>query len=71
MLRCAWSAMKFEILISIVVSFILKKNETIHAENSYKYDVDEFICLAGNAGFVSKQVWFDDDRLFGVHLLVV
>lgn len=45
------------------------EGETIHTENSYKYDIDEFQELAHEAGFESAQVWTDPGRLFSVHYL--
>jgi len=45
--------------------------ETIHTENSYKYTVEEFQNLAGQAGFGSDQVWVDPDELFSVHYFTV
>ncbi len=49
--------------------FGFDRGETIHTENSYKYDVDEFQALAASAGFRSEAVWLDDRRLFSVHYL--
>jgi dimethylhistidine N-methyltransferase len=43
--------------------------ESIHTENSYKFDNDEFRDVARRAGFVPEAVWMDDDRRFSVHLL--
>jgi len=43
--------------------------ETIHTENSYKYDVDEFQQLASKSGFEPECVWMDDEALFSVHCL--
>ena len=48
--------------------FYFAENETIHTENSYKYNVDEFRQLADQAGFYPKQVWMDENKLFSVHL---
>ena len=45
--------------------------ETIHTENSHKYDRKDFIQLAAEAGWSSQNVWVDDDRLFSVHYLTV
>jgi dimethylhistidine N-methyltransferase len=45
------------------------EGETIHTENSYKYTVDGFVALAEEAGFVSRKVWCDTDRLFSIHWL--
>ncbi|MDZ7804482.1 L-histidine N(alpha)-methyltransferase [Thiohalophilus sp.] len=47
--------------------FEFDKDETIHTESSYKYTVEEFIDLAGRAGFTSRQVWTDPDNLFSLH----
>jgi dimethylhistidine N-methyltransferase len=44
-----------------------RDGETIHTENSYKYDIDEFQDLASEAGFISAQVWRDPNHLFSVH----
>ncbi len=51
--------------------FYFSEGETIHTENSYKYTVDEFIALSSDAGFASRYVWTDDDKLFSVHLFDV
>jgi len=50
-------------------TFDFAEGETIHTESSYKYDVEEFLSLATQAGFVSDQVWTDDQQLFSVHCL--
>ena len=52
-------------------TFSFARGETIHTENSYKYSIDEFIELAGKAGFQSEQVWVDENALFSVHLFRV
>jgi uncharacterized SAM-dependent methyltransferase len=49
--------------------FDFAMDETIHTENSYKYDVDQFRCLAASAGWSHRAVWTDSDRLFSLHLL--
>jgi dimethylhistidine N-methyltransferase len=41
--------------------------ESIWTESSYKYSVEEFAALAGNAGFELERVWIDDGNLFSVH----
>jgi L-histidine Nalpha-methyltransferase len=46
--------------------FELVPGETIHTENSYKYDLDGFAALAGRAGFVRTALWLDSARLFSV-----
>ncbi|MFQ5643214.1 MAG: L-histidine N(alpha)-methyltransferase [Thiogranum sp.] len=49
--------------------FDFAAGETIHTENSCKYHVEEFLSLAGQAGFVSDQVWTDEQQFFSVHCL--
>jgi dimethylhistidine N-methyltransferase len=44
-------------------------DETIHTENSYKYDIDQFRHLAASAGWSHRAAWTDRDRLFSLHLL--
>lgn len=48
--------------------YVFKTGESIHTENSYKYDIEDFQKLAAKAGFCSKSVWTDDTDLFSVHL---
>ena len=48
-----------------------RRGESIHTENSYKYTLDHFAALAGEAGFDVERVWTDDRRLFSVQYLVV
>lgn len=45
------------------------QSESIHTENSYKYDVDEFHDLAKKAGFIAQEVWLDDDAMYSLHFL--
>lgn len=45
--------------------------ETIHTENSYKYDLERFGALARGAGMRTQRVWRDADEWFSVHYLVV
>lgn len=45
------------------------EGETIHTENSYKYTVESFRTLAGEAGWGAEAVWTDPDRLFSIHAL--
>lgn len=49
--------------------FSFLKGETIHTENSYKYNVAEFQTLAKSAGLEPVTAWWDDDWLFSVHFL--
>ena len=45
--------------------------ETIHTENSYKYDLPGFGALARSAGFEVERVWIDGAALFSVQALRV
>jgi dimethylhistidine N-methyltransferase len=47
--------------------FLFRDGDSIHTENSYKYNPDEFVRLASQAGFESVAVWCDPDRLFSLH----
>lgn len=47
----------------------LRKDEIIHTENSYKYEIAEFHKLAQKAGFIPTKVWTDESNLFSVHYL--
>ncbi|MEA3274992.1 MAG: L-histidine N(alpha)-methyltransferase [Pseudomonadota bacterium] len=49
--------------------FQFGEGESIHTENSYKYSVDGFHALAGDAGFEPERLWTDEDGLFSVHCL--
>ncbi len=44
----------------------LKPGETIHPENSYKYDLDQFKAIAAQAGWHRVAYWTDDEELFSV-----
>jgi len=50
-------------------SFYFGTGESIHTENSHKFDVDGFRDIARRAGFVPEALWLDDERRFSVHLL--
>jgi dimethylhistidine N-methyltransferase len=50
-------------------SFALMEGEAIHTENSYKYSVEEFRALAGEAGFTKDRFWTDEQGWFGVFYL--
>ncbi len=52
-------------------TFHFGTDEGIHTECSYKYDLDEFRTLAGQAGFSPIKAWCDPARLFSVHYLEV
>lgn len=49
--------------------FDFAPGETMHTENSYKYDVDEFERLAQAGGFVTRALWTDTRQYFAVFLL--
>jgi dimethylhistidine N-methyltransferase len=49
--------------------FSFAAGETIHTENSYKYDVVQFAALASSAGLWVREVWTDPERLFSVQYL--
>ena len=51
--------------------FSFAADETIHTENSHKYGLEEFIDLAGKAGFVPVTHWVDAEDLFSIHYLRV
>lgn len=50
-------------------AFSIRKGESIHTENSYKYSIEEFQTMAQTAGFRAECVWIDADRLFSLHYL--
>ena len=45
--------------------------ETIHTENSYKFDLEGFADLARKADLVVREVWTDPAARFSVQLLGV
>jgi dimethylhistidine N-methyltransferase len=47
----------------------IAEGETIHTENSYKYEVEEFAALAAAAGLKPLRAWTDAEGLFSIHLL--
>ena len=52
-------------------TFVFRRGETIHTENSYKYSIGGFQDLARGAGFEPQAVWTDEHALFSVHYLTV
>ncbi|MEO7727902.1 MAG: L-histidine N(alpha)-methyltransferase [Burkholderiales bacterium] len=48
-------------------AFEFGAGETIHTENSYKYDIAEMQDLGRAAGYASRDVWTDAGGLFSVH----
>lgn len=49
-------------------NFSLRRHETIHTENSYKYSPEEIRLLARASGWEPMAAWFDPDRLFSIHV---
>ena len=52
-------------------SFAFEEGETIHTEDSHKYDVNEFQALAAKAGWRAFRHWTDEDELFSLHYMRV
>lgn len=50
--------------------FQFAEGESIHTENSYKYDLSDFAAMARDAGWQTRAVWTDDQELFSIHYLV-
>jgi dimethylhistidine N-methyltransferase len=50
-------------------NFAFAAGETIHTENSYKYNLDRFRVLARDAGYAPLEAWTDEQSLFSVHVL--
>jgi dimethylhistidine N-methyltransferase len=50
--------------------FEFERGETIHTENSYKYDRAQFEALAAGAGLRVREAWTDPEQLFSVQCLV-
>lgn len=51
-------------------TFSFTQGETIHTENSCKYDIDEFSALANSAGWQTVKVWTDAATFFSVHYFI-
>jgi dimethylhistidine N-methyltransferase len=47
------------------------QDETIHTENSYKYEIEQFHEIARSASWTPGRVWTDESRLFSVHELMI
>lgn len=50
-------------------SFRFEPGEAIVAEHSYKYTIEDFAELADEAGWRTRAIWTDDDRLFSIWFL--
>ncbi len=75
-----WNAMKSRVemhLVSRCVQYVhllgerivFEEGETIHTENSHKYDLEQFEALAADAGWNTHRTWIDDAGLFCVAVL--
>ena len=51
--------------------FWFAAGETIHTENSYKYDVAHFAALAAGVGLAVREVWTDARQRFSVQYLTL
>ncbi|MEN8175618.1 MAG: L-histidine N(alpha)-methyltransferase [Pseudomonadota bacterium] len=49
--------------------FFFDAGESVHTENSYKYAPEEFLVLAGDAGFAPVHHWLAPRGMFAVYLL--
>jgi len=49
--------------------FFFREGETIHTENSRKFDSEELARLVETQGWQTSHVWTDDEKLFSVMLL--
>ena len=54
--------------LGLEVSFV--QGETIHTENSYKFDLDQVAALAAETGFELRRTWMDTEERFASNLLV-
>ena len=50
---------------------VFKPSESIHTENSYKYEIPEFEALANRAGLRADRRWTDPEEKFSVQLYKV
>ena len=50
-------------------AFVFGAGQSIHTENSYKYDPPGFAKLAAEAGLRVRRMWTDPDELFSVQYL--
>jgi len=46
------------------------EGESIHTENSYKYDISQLSELAQDTGFSLEETWYDRDHKFSLNLLI-
>jgi L-histidine Nalpha-methyltransferase len=55
---------------NLEMSINLAPGESIHVENSYKYDLDQLSELAQASGFQLARTWFDERHLFSSNLFL-
>jgi dimethylhistidine N-methyltransferase len=48
-----------------------QSGETIHTENSYKYDLETLAALAMSTGFSPARAWFDSEKMFSCNFWLV
>ena len=46
------------------------EGESIHTENSYKFDLPQIAALAAGTGFEVRRTWTDSEERFASNLLV-
>ncbi len=56
---------------SLDVEIHFEEGETIHTENSYKYDTDQLTSLARESGFALERTWTDSLQCFSFNLFAV
>ena len=49
--------------------FDFDPGETIHTENSRKFDLDQFLAFVAPTGWTLASSWLDENRFFAVILL--
>lgn len=78
--RAIWNAVESRIEMHLVSrrrqtariagrQFQFEPGETVHTENSYKYDVERFVRLATAAGWRVERHWVSPEPAFAVFLL--
>lgn len=50
-------------------TMLMRKGETLHTENSYKYHLESLHWMAQQAGFEAQQLWTDERDYFALVLL--
>jgi uncharacterized SAM-dependent methyltransferase len=49
-------------------TYTFKKGESIHTENSHKFDTDTITELAREAGLMVRNSWTDNNKYFALSL---